>query len=142
MLYRILLSSAKYQYESAIGIHMFPPSWRSLPSASPFHPSRLLQSPYLSSLNHTANFHWLSILHMVCKFPCYSLHTSYSLLPPPILLIFFFFFFLVQGITLIQDTGDDSIKVCLNSTIRSRERSTRGEIAGKNPKPRSVGGIA
>ena len=32
---------------------------------SPFHPSRLIQSPCLSSLRHTANFHWLSVLHIV-----------------------------------------------------------------------------
>ena len=29
------------------------------------HPSRLLQNPGLISLGHTANFHWLSNLHMV-----------------------------------------------------------------------------
>ena len=57
--------SAKHQYESAIGIHMSPPSWISFPSRSPSHPSRLLQSPGLSSLSHTANSHWLSNLHMV-----------------------------------------------------------------------------
>ena len=41
MLYRIVLVSAKHQHESAIGIHMSPPSWTSLPPATPFHPSRL-----------------------------------------------------------------------------------------------------
>ena len=51
---------AKPQHESAIG--MSPPPWTSLPSPSPFHPSRLIQS-CLSSLRHTANSHWLSILH-------------------------------------------------------------------------------
>ena len=40
MLYRILLFSIKFQHESAIGIHMSPPSWASLPSPSPFHPSK------------------------------------------------------------------------------------------------------
>ena len=39
--------------------------WTSLPSLSPSHPSRLIQSPYLSFLSHTANSHWPSILHMV-----------------------------------------------------------------------------
>ena len=34
---------------------MSPPSWTFLPSPSPSHPSRLIQSPYLSSLRHTAN---------------------------------------------------------------------------------------
>ena len=42
---------------------MSPPSWNSLSSPSPSHPSRLMQSPCLSSLNHTADYHWLSILH-------------------------------------------------------------------------------
>ena len=36
-----------------------------LPLESPSHPSRLSQSPSLSSLSHTANCHWLSVLHMV-----------------------------------------------------------------------------
>ena len=36
----------------------------------------------LSSLSHTANSPWLSILHMVLyMFPCYSLHSSHSLTP-------------------------------------------------------------
>ena len=37
----------------------------SLPSPTSSHPSRLLQCPGLSSLSHTTNSHWLSILHMV-----------------------------------------------------------------------------
>ena len=37
----------------------------SLPSPSPSLPSRLSQSPCVSFLSHTANSHWLSILHMV-----------------------------------------------------------------------------
>ena len=36
-----------------------------LPSPSPSHPSRLIHSPCLSFLSHTANSHWLPILHMV-----------------------------------------------------------------------------
>ena len=39
--------------ESAIGTHIFPPFWNSSPS----HPSRLMQSPSLSFLSHTANSH-------------------------------------------------------------------------------------
>ena len=81
MLYRILFS-ARYQHESAIGIHMSPPSCISLPSPSPSHSCWLSQSPCLSSLSHTANSHWLFHL-WYCKFPCYSLHTSHPLLPPP-----------------------------------------------------------
>ena len=38
----------------------------------------------MSSLSHTANSHWLSILHMLAyMFPRYSLHLSHSLLPTP-----------------------------------------------------------
>ena len=38
----------------------------SLLNLSPIsHPSRLIQSPCLSFLSHSANSHWLSILHMV-----------------------------------------------------------------------------
>ena len=37
----------------------------SLPSPSPSHPSGLSESSCLSSLSHTANSHWLSILHML-----------------------------------------------------------------------------
>ena len=37
----------------------------SLPSLFPSHPSRLMQSPCLSSLSQTAHSHWLSVLHMV-----------------------------------------------------------------------------
>ena len=44
------------------------PSLLSLPPPLfPSHPSRWLQSPGLSSLSHTANSHWLSILHMVTE---------------------------------------------------------------------------
>ena len=55
----------------------------SLPSPSPSHPSRLIQSPCLSFLSHTANSCWPSILHIVIKFPCYSFHASHPLLPSP-----------------------------------------------------------
>ena len=42
------------------------PSHLNIPSiSSPSNPSRLLLSPGFSSLCHTANSHWLSILHMV-----------------------------------------------------------------------------
>ena len=62
-----------------------PPSWISLLPPIISHPSRLLQSPSLSSMSHTANSHWLSIRHMaVDMFPCYSLHSSYPLLPSPL----------------------------------------------------------
>ena len=40
-------------------------SFLNLPISLPIHPSRLIQSPYLSFLSHTANSRWLSVLHMV-----------------------------------------------------------------------------
>ena len=65
-----MLVSAIYQNESAIGICMSPSSCVSLPPPTAHLPSQptLLdchRAPDLSSLHHTANFHWLSILQMV-----------------------------------------------------------------------------
>ena len=51
--------------ESAIGIHIYPPFWTSLPSPPASHPHRFIQSPCLNFLSHTANSRWLSMLHMV-----------------------------------------------------------------------------
>ena len=49
-----ILVSAVCQDESAVGTHMSPPSWTSLPSPTPSHPSRLSQSiQFESSLNLT-----------------------------------------------------------------------------------------
>ena len=90
MLYNIVLVSAIHQHESAIGIHMSSPM-NLPPTSHPFPPCRLLQSPSLSSLSHTANSHWLSILHMVVyMLLCYSLHSSHLLLPPHCLSISLF----------------------------------------------------
>ena len=84
LLHNVVLASAIHQHESAMGIHVSPPSFTSLPPPLPSHPSRLLQSPGLSSLSHTANSHWLSVLHIVVyMLPCCSLHSPHSLLPPP-----------------------------------------------------------
>ena len=55
-----MLFPVKPQYESAIGIHIPPPFWNSLPSLSPSHPTRSIQSPTLSFLSHTENSQWLS----------------------------------------------------------------------------------
>ena len=63
--YNIVLVSATCQHESATDIHMSPPSWTSIPSPTPSQPSRLSQSARLSSLSHPADFHWVSIPHMV-----------------------------------------------------------------------------
>ena len=61
----ILFVSAIHQHGSAIGIHMSSPSWTSLPPPTPSDSSILSQSPGLSSLSHTVNPHWRSILHML-----------------------------------------------------------------------------
>ena len=51
-------------------------------SPSPSHHSRLIQSPCLSFLSHTANSHWLSILHMVMQVS--MLLFPYTSLSPPL----------------------------------------------------------
>ena len=79
--YNIVLVSAIHQHESAIGTHMPPCSF---PPPVPPHPLRLSQSPGLSSLSHTPNSHWLSVLRMlVYMFLCCSVHWSHPLLPAP-----------------------------------------------------------
>ena len=60
-----------------MGIYMAPPSRTSFPPLTPFHPSGLSHRSGLSSLPHTANSYWLSILHMVMHmFRCYSLNAA------------------------------------------------------------------
>ena len=77
-----MLISAIQQHESTISIHMSPPSWTFLPPSSLPHPSRLSQSTGLSSLHHTANSHWLSVLYRVMYiFQCCSLTSSHPPLP-------------------------------------------------------------
>ena len=76
-------------HESAIGRHMSIPSWTSLLPPTPFHPSRLSQSPGFSSLSQTANFHWLSILHMVVYV---SMLPSHLLHPHPSSFFLFYLF--------------------------------------------------
>ena len=65
MLYNFVLVSAIHQHESAVDIHMSP-----LEPAShlPLHSTPLgcHRAPHLSSLHHTVNPHYLSILHMDC----------------------------------------------------------------------------
>ena len=60
--------------------HTTVPSFLNLPP----HPTPLGCHRALGSLHHTANSHWLSILHMIVyMFRCYSLKSSHSL--PPLL---------------------------------------------------------
>ena len=69
---------AIHQHESAIGIYM-PPVTAEPPSHLPLHPNSASynRAPDLSSLSHTANSHWLSILHMVMyMFQCYSINST------------------------------------------------------------------
>ena len=64
---------AIHQFGSAIGIHMYPLSWASLPPPTLSHPSRLSQSPGLSFLESYSKFPLFipSILRtLVYMFPC------------------------------------------------------------------------
>ena len=74
--------SVKHQQESAIGKHMSPSSWTSLPSPSPSY-SGLSQSPCLSSLSLQIPIGYLFYI-WYCKFPCYCLQAlTLSILPSP-----------------------------------------------------------
>ena len=55
-----VIVSAVQQSESALSIHMSPPSWTSL-APPPSHPCRSSQSTELSSLCYTADPHWRSV---------------------------------------------------------------------------------
>ena len=63
LLCRIWLFTVKSQHESAIGIHISPPSWTSLPPPSPSCPSRLIQSPCLSFLETYSRDSWRPLRH-------------------------------------------------------------------------------
>ena len=83
MLYSVVLVSSIQQWESAISIHMPPPSWTSLPAPTSPLPHLGCQNPGLSFLCCTATSHGLSILHMVMYiFQCYSLNSFHSLPTP------------------------------------------------------------
>ena len=57
MLYNIVLVSAKHQQESAIGIHLSPPSWTSLPPPTPLgcHRAMIWAPLFNMSTIHTQN---------------------------------------------------------------------------------------
>ena len=75
---RVSQVSAIHQHASAIGIHIIPLSWTSLPPPLlPSHSSRLSTEHWVWALCLTANSCWLSSLHMVlCAGPCCSLSSS------------------------------------------------------------------
>ena len=82
--------SAIHQHVPAIGIHML--FLLEHPTHLPLHPTPLgcYRALVLSSLHHTANSHWLSILHMVMHmFQCYSLKSFHPLLLPLFPSLFF-----------------------------------------------------
>ena len=56
---------AIHQHESALGMHMSPPSWNA--THLPPHPIPLgcHRALALGFLHHTSNTHWLSILYIV-----------------------------------------------------------------------------
>ena len=77
--FMILCWFHQHQHGSAIGINVYPPSWNTLPFSTPSSPSRLSQNTGLSSLHHTTNSHWLSILNKIMYlFPCYIAFLSAS----------------------------------------------------------------
>ena len=73
---------------------MSPPSWISLPPPAHSHPSRLLQSPHLSSLSQTANSHWLFMFVGMCASMLLSPFISPSLSSSPALSISLFSLFM------------------------------------------------
>jgi len=84
LLYRVLLFSVKPQRESAIGIHISPSFWTSLPSLP--HPTPLgcwYRAPvWVSWAIQQIPIGCLFYIRW-CKFPCSSFHASHPLLPSP-----------------------------------------------------------
>ena len=82
LLHNTVLVSAIHQHESAIGTHVSPPSWTSLPPATQSHSSRLWESPggvpWIIPHIHTG-YLCCTVVNM---FPRYSLHWSHPVLPP------------------------------------------------------------
>ena len=62
-----------HQHKSALGIHMYPPSWTPIQSPSPSHALGCHKALGFGSLHHILNSHWLSILHMVMYIKRHSL---------------------------------------------------------------------
>ena len=83
LLNNIMMVFAIHWHESAIGIHMSPPSWIHAPPPAldiPPQPTPVgcHKALTLGSLHLTSYSHWLSVLHMVMYvFQCYSLKLSH-----------------------------------------------------------------
>ena len=84
------MASAIHQHELAIGIHICPPFWTSLTSASPSHPSKLSQSTrfelpasyskFLPAICFTSHNVYISMLLLVCPpSPSHTGSTNLSL---------------------------------------------------------------
>ena len=86
-----------HQHESAIGIHVSPPSWTHLPP-HPIPPG-LHRAVALGALCHSSNSHWLSMLHRVIYV---------SMLFLPIIPSYFFFFF--NSFSLKVKVASDSLQ--------------------------------
>ena len=72
-----MLVSAKHHHESAIGIHMSPPS------SHPISRLWVVIEHWCELPESHSKSHWPSILHMVVyMFPCYPLNSSHPLLAP------------------------------------------------------------
>ena len=67
-----MLVPAIYQHKSSIDICMSSPSWTSLSPPTPSHPLGCHRVLNLTSLDHRANFHWLSILHQFSSVQSFS----------------------------------------------------------------------
>ena len=83
MVYRIVSVSAIHEHESAIGIHYVRSLLNLSPTSLPIPPLLVVTEHQVwTSCVHTANSHWLSILHVIMyMFLCYSFNLSLPLLP-------------------------------------------------------------
>ena len=98
---------------------MDPLSWTCLPPPTPLccH-----TAPDLNSLCHTANSHWLSVLHIVMyMLQCYSPNLSHLLLPtlcPQVCLLCLYFhcctaYRFINSTDLLQEAGVDFLTVSI-----------------------------
>ena len=74
-LYHIVLVSAIHQHESAMGIHISPPSWTSVPSPTPFHPPMTWESSDFGYCGYTFKAIVLPVLLTASSFSFVSMTT-------------------------------------------------------------------